>query len=136
MFKLIKILNMGANVPEPEMRPCDPNVPLKAGTCLMYDISHNMVYPNDQITYPSHVLIKDINKGDNFALCYRLSSNMVFEVPLIGNPANVCGGMTLELVCDDNGAYAVSDKDGGPAFVYSIENATKSSDKVLVTFCI
>ena len=135
MFKLIKILNSGANVPEPEIRPCETNVAFDAGTCVVYDNSYDAIRICDQTAMPSHILAKNVKKGDSCALCYPISREMIFEVPLIGSPENVRAGRSLELVNEDgHGTYAVSDNDGGTAFVYSLEGATKSGDKVLVTF--
>lgn len=135
MFKLIKILNSGANVPEPELRPCEPNAVIDAGTCLVYDTLRNIVHACGPADTPTHLLIKDVKKGDNLALCYKLFNEMLFEAPIVGSPENVNVGMSVELAVEDgHGAYAISDNDGGSAVIYSLEGATKSGDKVLVTF--
>ena len=135
MFKLIKILNTGVNVPEPELLPCETNVALDAGSCVVYNNSNNIIRACDHTSPPTHILVKDVKKGDAFALCYRVSSEMIFEVPLIGSPANVRIGMDAEFIIKDgHGAYAIGDNDGGAAIIYSLEGAKKSGDKVLVTF--
>lgn len=135
MFKLIKILNTGVNVPEIERFPCDPTVTLDAGTCLLYDSSCGMVGPGNESEPPTHILAKAINKGDTFALCYRVSPDMIFEAPLIGDPSSLFAGMSVELVVQSGrGICAVNDVEGGPAMIYSLENAKASGDKVLVTF--
>ena len=60
---------------------------------------------------------------------------MIFEVPVIGAPTDLYNGLSVELMIESgHGAYAISDTDGGPAKIYSLEGATKPGDKVLVTF--
>ena len=135
MFKLIKILNTGVNVPEPEQLPCETNLALDAGACVIYDSASNKIYSGDQTETPTHVLIKESKPGDSFALCYRISPDMIFEVPITGNPEVLRNGMSVELsLRNGHGAYAISDIADGPAKIYSLEGATKPGDKVLVTF--
>ena len=134
MFKLIKILNSGVNVPEPELLPCEANLVLDAGACVVYNSNSNKIYSGDQVEAPTHILIKGIKDSDKFALCYRISPDMIFEVPIIGNPASLHAGMTVEFALKDGlTAYAASDIAGGPAVIYSLEGATKSGDKILIT---
>ena len=135
MFKLIKILNTGVNVPEPELLPSEINLALNAGACVVYNSNSNKIYSGDPAEAPTHILIKELKHGDSFALCYRISPDMIFEVPLIGSPANVHAGMSVEFIIEDgHGIYAISDNDSGPVTIYSLEGATKSGDKVLITF--
>lgn len=135
MFKLIKILNTGVNVPEIEKVACSTQLALDAGTCVLYDADRGEICLGDEIEVPAYIIAKNVKAGDGFALCYRISPEMVFEVPLIGSPHVVHNGLSLELALKSgHGAYAVTDTDGGPAKVYSTEGASKSGDKILITF--
>lgn len=135
MFKLIKILNTGVNVPEIEKISCPLELSLDAGTCVSYNSNYDEIYLGNEIDAPKYVLAKDIKQGDGYALCYRISPEMVFEVPIIGEPADVSNGLMVDLAIDeDHGAYAVTDTEGGPARIYSLEGAKKPEDKILVIF--
>ena len=135
MFKLIKILNTGVNVPEIEKFPCDPTVPLDVGSCVIYDPTCGMITPGSEADPPTHVLARAINEGDSLALCYRVSSEMIFETPIIGDPSSVFPGMSVGLAVESgHGVYAVTDVEEGPAMIYSLEGAKSSGDKVLVAF--
>ena len=135
MFKLVKILNAGVNVPETEKFPCAKELSLDAGSCVLYDNERGELYVGTETSCPQFVLAKAVKKNDPFALCYRISPEMIFEVPVIGDPANLSPGMSVELMIESgHGAYAISDTDGGPAKIYSLEGASKYGDKVLVTF--
>ena len=137
MFKLIKILNTGVNVPEPEQVGCNNALSLDAGTCVVYDESSGKIDLGNQNTTPTHVLVKAVKKGDSTALCYRITPEMIFEVPVIGDPSSLYVGISVELAIEANhGAYAVTDVEDGPAKLYSFSNATKHGDKVLVTFSV
>ena len=135
MFKLIKILNSGVNVPEIEKFPCAHGLELDAGSCVLYDNDRGEIYVGAEVSCPPFIVAKAVKKDDTFALCYRISPGMIFEVPVIGDPANISPGLSVELMIESGrGAYAISDTDGGPAKIYSLEGATKSGDKVLITF--
>ena len=135
MFKLIKIMNTGVNVPEIEKFPCDPHSPLDVGSCLLYDSSCGMVNASNETDPPTHILARAINKGDCWAYCYRVSPQMIFEVPVTGDPTALYNGMSVELLVESgHGVCTVTDTEGGPAMIYSTENAKVSGDKVLVTF--
>ena len=134
MFKLIKILNSGVNVPEPELLPCDFSFDVDAGCCVIFDHVRHLISVGDQTEPPTHILIQNAKKDDKTILCYRISPDMIFETPLIGSPAAIHAGMTVEFALKDAlTAYAASDIAGGPAVIYSLEGATKSGDTILVT---
>ena len=134
MFKLVKIPNAGVNVPEPEKLPCQFNFDVDAGCCAVYNPSLNLLALGDQTENPTHILIHNAKKGDKTAICYRISPDMIFETTLIGSPAELHNGMTVEFALK-NGlvAYAASDLKSGPVIIYSLDGATKSGDKILVT---
>ena len=134
MFKLVKIPNAGVNVPEPEKLPCQFNFNVEAGCCVVYNPSLNLLAMGDQMENPTHILVHNAKKGDKTAICYRISPDMIFETTLVGSPAELHEGMTVEFALNNtHGAYGISDIKSGPAIIYSLDGATKSGDKVLVT---
>ena len=135
MFKLIKIMNSGVNVPEVEKLNCDTSTISEAGTCAYYDKSYGQLLMCGDTQTPTHVLLQNINEGDSLVLCYSVLPQMIFETTLIGDPTPLYEGMTVKLVTDNNiGTYAVSDVEGGSATIYSLQDAKKSGDKILVIF--
>ena len=135
MFKLLKIMNAGVNVPEIENLNCDNTTIASAGSCVLFDKSYGQLLSCSSNDAPTHILVKNIEEGDTKALCYSILPQMIFETTLIGDPAPLYEGMGVKLALNsEGGAYAVSDVEGSAATIYSLENARKSGDKILVVF--
>ena len=136
MFKLTKIINSGVNVPENELIVCDCENNLAAGTAVVMDNENGVLRLGNADEKPTHILIRPIKYGDTHALCYRITPAMIFETTVNGDPKYLYDGVRVLLhKGSDVGTCGVSNStDNGVATIYSLENAKKSGDKVLVTF--
>ena len=85
MFKLKKIINSGVNVPEPERCYVSLSKGVTAGTLLLE--SEGILGIGNAYMIPTHITIGDIKSGNGYALCYRITPDMIFEVgPPLGAP--------------------------------------------------
>ena len=134
MFKLKRIISSGVNVPEPELLTLMPNTYSEAGSVLTMS-EDGLLTVGSATTKPTHVLIATANKGDERALCYRISPNMIFETSLYGDPEYLYEGAIVTLYNNKNGFMLVTDNtEGGVATVYDMMGAKKTGDSLLVVF--
>ena len=136
MFKLVKIVNSGTNVPEPEIFPCDITTEAPVGSALTLDHSSNFLYTGEIFEQPFCILAEDLKKGTVSALCYRITPDMVFEAPVYGNPLSLHNGAGVSLHYESKlGICGVSDStETRIATVYDTNGAKNPGDKILVYF--
>lgn len=135
MFKLKKIMNSCVNVPEPEIVSAQPSLVLSAGSTAYSNTG--TLTKGDATTKPTHVLINAKEKGQEQALCYRITPDMIFEVEAVGdNVGDICIGDYVCLYLEGAEGYSkCSDVfEGGVAYVYDNNGATKSGDTLYVSF--
>ena len=132
MFKLIKILNSGTNVPEPR-RVKNGGANIVAGCALNY--SAGTVVSCTATSVPDCIAICDAAAADE-ALVYDITPDMLFEVTVTADPASVAVGNALTLAVDEDGiAYGVTaTTSGGVATVYDLAGASAAGDKITVKF--
>ena len=81
MFKLIKILNSGNNVPEPVRVPVMVSSTIPAGS-LLFLHPDGYLEEGFEETRPKYITIETTDESSYHAICYRVTDDMVFEAPL------------------------------------------------------
>lgn len=134
MFKLKKIINSGVNVPEPELCSVYLSHAVKAGSAL-HEESGTIGLGNSEAK-PTYIAINDIPKGSSKALCYRITPDMIFEVPLRSEYAeSQLIGVSLGLLDNGKGYIELNDSPTeNCAFLYDLNGARNDGDTVLVKF--
>ena len=134
MFKLKRIVNSGVNVPEPELLQSQTSVFLKAGSTAY--AKDGLIAPGGEGTVPTHVLLRNKDKLEREALCYRIYPDMIFEVEVVGdNVGALSKGKKIRLYNDGYGYSKCSDEvEGGVALIVDMNGAVKSGDTVYVSF--
>ena len=136
MFKLAKIINSGTNVPEPIRLPKALTFEIVAMTPLT--LFEGGLLPFENADGPAYFPLENSSADDNDkVLCFKTQPNMLFEVPLIGDPENVYVGALVELYCANGVAVGVTDQMGlGACEIVDLCGATASGDKILVKFIL
>lgn len=132
MFKVIKILNSGTNVPEPR-RAKNGNADVIYGSALNY--TSGVVANSTATAKPDCIALCDA-KANEDVLVYDVTADMLFEATLTEEPTALNVGSAVTLAIDKNGcAYGVTaTTTGGVATVYDLAGATKAGDKITVKF--
>ena len=134
MFRLIKILNSGVNVPEPCIIEKSTTLKVKMGSALV--LSGGKASTCSATTAPTYIAIADAIKGETSVPCYPVNGDMLFETAIDGDPPSVNVGNKVTLSTDSDGcAVFVSDStSSGVATVVHIGDAKKNGDKITVKF--
>ena len=134
MFKLIKILNSGTNVPESVKLPKSPDLDVKMGSALI--LSGGTVANCTATTSPTYIAAQNAVNGEDKVLCYPISPDMLFETVFNEPSESVVIGAKVKLCTDDDGsAVNVSaDTASGVATVVDLMGAKNAGDKVTVKF--
>ena len=134
MFKLARNLSSGANVPEPCRLPLPSDMEYRYGAAvLLKDGSIYNAFENEKPTFITGESAKENEKTR--ITCYPITSSMIFEAPLIGDPTNVSVGSKVNLAVDNGFAIGVSDDtNNGFVTIFSLNGAKKSGDRVYVRF--
>lgn len=133
MFKLIKILNSGVNVPEPHILPKGERV-ISRGEALV--LSSGNVSPCPGSTLPTYIALADAKAEDSSIACAMIHSNMVFECPITeGSPSALTVGTKVCLAQKNGKTVGVnSTTNSGVATIYDTLGANQIGDKILITF--
>ena len=133
MFKLIKIMNSGVNVPEPQIL-CKGERVIVRGEALV--LSQGKVIPCATTTLPTYVALSDAKAEDDTIACAMISPNMVFECPVTeGTPATLTSGTKICLTQQNGQTLGVNTTTAsGVATVYDTLGASNIGDKILITF--
>lgn len=135
MFKLIKIINAGVNVPEPVALKKETSLFIEAGTALIKGTSGALSFcPSDE--KPEFISIGRALAGEGEVSCYAVEDNMIFETRIAGNPSSLKVGDKIVLIEDDNGctSYCSSVTTNGVATITDLCGAKESSDRINVKF--
>jgi hypothetical protein len=133
MFKLIKILGAGRNVPEPKTYSLSENVTLPYGTVAVLSNGKLTAANAASTTSATHLVLADTNGKE--ALLARITPGMIFEAPLKGTPTALKADAEYALSEDGEGVSptVVSGSVRG-ARLYDACGAKASGDSVLVYF--
>ena len=134
MFKLIKIINSGVNVPEPIRMPKASGTALKAGTLLT--LSEGALINCASTTAPKYVALADADAGKTEAVVAEISHDMLFETPVTDFPEGLFIGAKVTLAIDSDGAaYAVTATTAsGVATIADLAGASAANDRITVKF--
>ncbi|MBQ8720374.1 MAG: hypothetical protein IJY65_05015 [Clostridia bacterium] len=133
MFKLIKILNSGINVPELERIPAASGVSYTVGMAI--NASDGSAANCTATVAPTHISAQKLAAGEKeYVLCYPISRDMLFEAPVTASPASLAVGSKLTLALDESGrAYGVTaTTTSGVATVVDLCGAASAGDKLTV----
>ena len=135
MFKLIKILNSGINVPEFERIPVSDGVDYTVGMAI--SAAAGAAASCTASTAPTHICAQMLAAGEkDSVLCYPVSPDMIFEAPISASPIGLKVGAKLTLAIDARArAYGVTaTTSGGVATVVDTCGAAAIGDKIAVRF--
>ena len=134
MFKLIKILNSGANVPEPIKAEKIELEEYAIGTPVI--ISGGKIAPAGATTTPTHITLGKAKQGENRAAVAIITPDMIFETYINADPASLKAGekVTLGLNSDSHPVCVTATTTSGVATVVDTLGAKKSGDKIIVKF--
>lgn len=129
MFYCKKILNGRMNVPETESLPTTPNEAYKEGEALV--LSGGKLTKASGTTKPTHISLADYAapaSGNKELPCYRIASNMVFEVPVtFSSPAKAIEVGT-KLTLTDNGLGVTDVTTNGVVTVVDTRDANTNKE--------
>ncbi len=133
MFKLIKIQNAGANVPEAQILEKSAKK-IQKGEVLV--LSAGKLSAPTATTKPTHIAMADATADALTVAAAEIQSNMVFECPVAeGTPSSLVRGAKVCLVVSDGCAVGVNTTTtSGVATVYDTLDAQNIGEKILVTF--
>ena len=134
MFKLIKILNSGVNVPEPVRLPKSETASIKLGSALV--LTDGEVASCSPTAVPEYVAAQNARSGESSVLCYAVNENMIFETVFSTSPDGIALGQKVTLGTDADGAAVcvTSTTSSGVATVIDLMGAKAAGDKVNVKF--
>ena len=135
MFKLAKILSSGSNVPEPCRLRAISSMEYCCGGALV--LNDGELFNADAGQMPMFISAENVGPDESkeTLICYPITSDMIFEVPVIGNPSSLYVGAKVKLAEVNGFTSAVSDvTSGGVATVFSTNGAKKSGDRIYVRF--
>lgn len=134
MFKLVKILNSGTNVAEPQYIPTDEDTDYYAGSVIKIagGVATN-VNPTDT---PSYVVCESVKYGTKKRLlCYKIDPNMVFEAPFSAPPVGLKVGDKVTLALTPTLAQGITaNTTSGVAEIFDLAGAKNTGDTAYVIF--
>ena len=133
MFKLIKIINSGVNVPEPKILKKGERT-VSSGEALV--LSAGTLTPCPATTVPTHIALSGARADETSVACAEIMPNMVFECPVTeGTPLTITVGTKVCLTQKSGKTVGVnSTTTSGVATVYDTLGASSIGDKILITF--
>ncbi len=118
MFKLIKILNSGSNVPEPVRLPKGNN---KICNTEALRLENNKLIKCGYIDMPDYISLGDFS--GNYVICYAVSEDMIFESIYTGDERIIVGSrydMSTEPAGEVRNIGGINNE--GPIVVLSHDN--------------
>lgn len=133
MFKLIKILNSGANTPEPIIL-AKADATVAQGELLVQ--SGGKLTKASATTAPTHIALARAEAADAEAVCATITPDMIFECPVMaGTPSALVVGTKVCLeITGDTTVGVNTTTASGVATVYNTLSASALGDKILVKF--
>ena len=135
MFKLIKILNAGRNVPEPQRLPVTSGASYKIGCALV--LSSGKLAHCSATTAPTYIAAQSLASGaGSTLLAYPVTPGMIFETTFSAAPTSIVAGNKLTLTVDSasNAVGVTATTTSGVATVYDMRGAAAAGDAVEVRF--
>lgn len=134
MFKLIKILNSGINVPEVVRLKASAQKSYLAGEALV--LSGGTAVAAGATVKPTFIAAANAPKGASEIAAYPVSSDMIFECTVSAAPTSLSRGsvVTLKLDADSRAIGVSTTTESGVATVYDTLGAKAAGDKLLVRF--
>lgn len=132
MFKLIKILNSGVNVAEPELFKKDEEAVFAIGTPVK--LSGGKLVNVAATAAPTHIVAEAGASGEDI-YAHEITHDMVFETVVTEDPTTLVVGDKVTLETEDGAAIAVTaTTDGGVAEIYDLAGASEIGETVYVRF--
>lgn len=133
MFKLIKILNSGVNVPELCRLPKDGGS-IKMGAALI--LNAGAVTSCPATSKPQYIAAQDANTEQSSVVCYPVAENMLFETKITADPSSLVIGNAVTLAADDDGetVYVSATTTSGIATVTDLSLTKAKGDSITVKF--
>ena len=135
MFKLIKILNSGTNVPE--IIKLRKRTDCEIDTGVGVDVDADGYAINGSIeNRPRFISACRANESDSSVSCYKVSSDMIFETTISGSPEELGVGMLISTEYDLNGAQGrvTNSSVPGHATLYDLMGAKQDGDTIAIFF--
>lgn len=134
MFRLVKILNAGTNVPELFRLPATAETAYHEGDALV--LTSGALTHATATSKPTYVAAADAAAGVDTVPVYAVTPDMIFEAPLSAAPTGLTVGSVVTLAVNSaSAAYGVTaTTTGGVATVVDLCHATASGDIVRVNF--
>jgi len=133
MYKLIKILNAGINVPEPVRITLDSAVTVSRGMPVIISGGALTVLSDKATSLPTHVTLAPVDGKE--VLCFAVTPDMVFETTASAAPTAMKVGNEYLLSADGSAvsATAVSGSLRG-AVLMNKNGASAAGDSLLISF--
>ena len=134
MFKLIKILNSGVNVPENTVLEKPVSLKINCGSAIAIADGYASVCP--ATTKPTHIAVQTTKDGSKTVLCHAVNENMLFETTVKAVPTALSIGDKVTLANDDDNcaSHVSSTLTGGVATIVDLMGASAIGDKITVKF--
>ncbi len=134
MFKLIKIVNSGVNVPEFVTLDKPSSLTIKQGAALAIHDGLAAFCMDDET--PTHICAEVTRENSDTVVCFEVNANMHFEVPLDSDPEGLSVGdlVSVSYDVDDCPVLVSPSVDVGQAVVVDLQGATAEGDKITVKF--
>ena len=134
MFKLLKILNSGVNVPEPVRLPVTASTNFKIGSALT--ISSGKLANCTATTLPKYIAAQDLTAGEaTDMLVYPITDGMIFATKFSVTPTSIVVGNKVTLALESSIAVGVTaTTTSGVAEIYNLNGASAAGDTVEVIF--
>ncbi len=130
MFKLIRHENAVTNVAEPVMLEATANEAISNGEALV--LSSGKLTKCSPTTKPTHIAMTDLaaTATERNIAVYRITSDMVFRVPVMAAPTALKPGDKVTLHAD--ALQVTSTTTSGVVTVESLDGAITAADELLV----
>lgn len=130
MFRLIKILNSGVNVPETVKLKKSATLDVKMGSAIVIvDGIVTLATPNAK---PTHIALSDAGNGTTSIPCYPVFENMLFETTVNADPSALQVGSKVTISA--NSECVTSTTSSGVATVVELLGAKAAGDRITVKF--
>lgn len=135
MFRPVRILNAGTNVPEIFRLPATAGTAYKAGDALV--LTSGALTHATATVKPTYIAAADVGADSTLVPVYAVTPDMIFEAPVTASPAALVIGSVVTLAVDGTGsnAYGVTaTTTSGVATIVDLCHAAAAGDTVRVKF--
>lgn len=134
MFKVIKILNSGVNVPEPHIVTKTLSANFKRG--IAFKLSGGKAVACSATEKPKYIALEEPAETQTRMLCHAVNENMLFETYINADPSALSVGDTVTIGMDSNNlpGCVTATTASGVATIVDLCGAKAAGDKVVVKF--